>query len=549
MNITTALQLVLLPAGAVTVAALARWRGWPTPLLLVLAGLIAGLIASRIPGMPGYELDPEIVLLVFLPPLLYSAALDSSYLRLRDVRRPVGLLSVGLVLFSTAVIALVARALIPGLPLAAAFALGAIVAPPDAVAAIAVARRLGLPRRIITILVGESLFNDATALTAYRVAVAATMGHELSRLGPIGRFLAPLGTWGQFLYALGEFLYAAGGGLVIGLALASAFGLLFDRLRDPLIMSTVSLLIPFVSYLLAEAVHASGVLSVVVVGVFLGHRMNRTTYGTRVVSYSVWKVLDFFLEIIVFVLIGLQLPLILQGLNGQNPWRVAGYATAVFAAVVVARILWVIPATYVPRLFARIREREARPLPSHVAVIGWAGMRGVVSLAAAFALPAHSFPQRDLVLFLTFTVVIGTLLAQGLSFPWLIRKLGVTSDQEIYKDNLSEAAAQQAAASAALARLDELTVGGVIETHAEVVDRLRDYAERRAMGAWERLGGGVGPDGEETPSALYRRLRRAMLEAERSVLVRMRDERRIDDEVLRRVTRELDYEEATLARD
>ncbi len=175
-------------------------------------------------------------------------------------------------------------------------------------------------------------------------------------------------------------------------------------------------------------------------------------------------------------------------------------------------------------------------------------MRGVVSLAAAFALPV-GFPNRDLLLFLTFVVVIGTLLVQGMSFPWLIRKLGVTSDQEVYKDNLSEAAAQQAAAGAALARLDELTKEGVIETHAEVIDRLRNNAERRAMGAWERLGGGIGPEGEETPSALYRRLRRSMLEAERSVLVRMRDERRIDDEVLRRVTRELDYEEATLARD
>jgi monovalent cation/hydrogen antiporter len=539
MNISTALQFVLLPAGAVAVAGLARWRGWPTPLLLVLVGLIVGLIASHFPGLPAYELDPDVVLLVFLPPLLYSAALDSSYLRLRDVRRPVGLLSVGLVLFSAAVIGLVAHALIPGLPLAAAFALGAIVAPPDAVAAVAVARRLGLPRKIITILVGESLFNDATALTAYRVAVAATMGHGAGKLQPFWQVVDPL--W--------QFLYAAGGGLVIGLLLAYAFGRLFSRVRDALITNTVSLLIPFVSYLLAEAVHASGVLSVVVVGVFLGHRMNRTTYGTRVVSYSVWKVLDFFLEIIVFVLIGLQLPLILQGLRGQNPWQVAGYAAAVFAAVLVARFLWVIPGTYLPRMMFRgIREREPKPPAAHTAVIGWAGMRGVVSLAAAFALPA-GFPDRDLLLFLTFTVVIGTLLVQGMSFPLLIRKLGVSSDHEVYKDNLSEAAAQQAAAAAALARLEELTSEGVIETHAEVVDRLRNNAERRAMGAWERLGGGVGPEGEETPSALYRRLRRAMLEAERSVLVRMRDERRIDDEVLRRVTMELDYEEATLARE
>ncbi|RCG29362.1 Na+/H+ antiporter [Sphaerisporangium album] len=539
MDVTTVLQLVLLPACAVAVAGFARWRGWSVPLLLVLAGLVIGLIAARVPGMPEYELDPEIVLFVFLPPLLYSAALDSSYLRLRDVRRPVALLSVGLVLFSAAVIGLLTYAMVPGLPLAAAFALGAIVAPPDAVAAVAVARRLGLPRKIITILVGESLFNDATALTAFRVAVAAA--------GGLGVVTGGVGV--TLLSAAGQLLYAAGAGLAIGLVLALAFGWLMNQVRDPLITNAVSLLIPFASYLAAEAVHASGVLSVVVVGVYLGHRMNRTTYGTRVVSYSVWKVLDFLLEIVVFLLIGLQLPLILQGLAGQDPWRVAGYAAVVFAAAIVARVVWVFAGTHLPRvLSSKIREREERPPASHIMVIGWAGMRGVVSLAAAFTLAAD-FPGRDLILFLTFVVVTGTLLVQGLSFPWLIRRLRVTSEGETYRDNLSEAAAQQAAAGAALARLDELTQDGVLETHTEVVDRLRTLAERRAMGAWERLGGGTGPDGEETPSALYRRLRRAMLEAERSVLVRMRDERRIDDEVLRRVTRELDYEEATLARE
>ncbi|MDH2424153.1 Na+/H+ antiporter [Sphaerisporangium sp. TRM90804] len=533
MNITTALQLLLLLAGAAAVAGVARWRGWPTPLLLVLVGLVASYILSTFfPGVPDYRLDPELVLLVFLPPLLYAAALESSYLRLRDVRRPVALLSVGLVLFTAAAVAFVARLLIPGLPLAAAFALGAIIAPPDAVAAVAVARRLGLPRKAITILVGESLFNDATALTFYRVAVAAAVGHGVSLLS-----------------AAGQFLYAAVLGLVIGLALAYAFGWLLERADDPLIANTVSLMLPFAAYLTAEAIHASGVIAVVVVGIFLGHRMNRRSYGTRLLSQSVWKVIDFVLEIVVFFLIGLQLPLILRGLEGQDPWRVAGYAVAMFAVVLLARVVWLVPGTYLPRLLSRrVREREAPPVPAHIAVIGWAGMRGVVSLAAAFALPAQ-FPQRDLLLFLTFAVVIATLLVQGLTFPTLIRMLRLSTDDEVYRDNLTEAAAQQAAAGAALTRLNELTRDGVSETHADVVERLRTLAERRAMGAWERLGGGTGPGGEETPSALYRRLRRAMLDAEREVLVRMRDERRIDDEVLRRVTRELDYEEATLARD
>ncbi|GAA1273473.1 Na+/H+ antiporter [Sphaerisporangium rubeum] len=532
MNLYMELQLLVPAAGAVAVAGLARWRGWPAPLLLVLVGLTASYVMSTFfPGGPRYDLDPEVVLLVFLPPLLYSAALESSYLRLRDVSRSVGLLSVGLVLFSAAVVAVLVRLLVPEMPLAAAFALGAIVAPPDAVAAVAVARRFGLPRKMMTILLGESLFNDATALTAYRVAVAAAAGEGFS-----------------LLIGAGRFLYAAGAGLVIGYVLARLSARMFLRVRDPLITNTVSLMLPFAAYLAAEAVHASGVLSVVVVGVYLGHRMNRVGYGTRLVSHSVWKVLDFFLEVVVFLLIGLQLPLILQGLGGENPWRLAWYAIAVFAALVLARFVWTAATTYLPLLSGKSREARPKRVMAHVTVISWAGMRGVVSLAAAFALP-EGFPERDLLLFLTFTAVIGTLLVQGLTFPMVVRRLGVSGDQDVYRDNLAEAAAQQAAATAALARLDELTADGVPETHAEVVDRLRTLAERRAMGAWERLGGGVGQDGEETPSALYRRLRRAMLEAEREVLVRMRDERRIDDEVLRRVTRELDYEEASLARD
>jgi CPA1 family monovalent cation:H+ antiporter len=209
----------------------------------------------------------------------------------------------------------------------------------------------------------------------------------------------------------------------------------------------------------------------------------------------------------------------------------------------------VIPGTYVPRILSRkIRERETHPPWQMVAVVSWAGMRGVVSLAAAFAIPVN-FPQRDLLLFLTFVVVIGTLLIQGLSFPAVIRRLHVTSARESYEDNLAEAAAQQAAAAAALTRLDDLIAEGVVDTYSEVVEQLRLRAERRALTAWERLGGGTGPEGEETPATVYRRLRREMLEAERQVFVRMRNERRIDDEVLRRVTQELDYEEATLRRD
>ncbi|MEV4297943.1 Na+/H+ antiporter [Microbispora rosea] len=528
METATALQFLLLPAGALGVAALARWRGWSAPLLLV----VAGLAASYVPGVPDYSLDPHIVLVVFLPPMLYSAALDSSYLRLRDAARPVGLLAVGLVLATTVVVGFVVHAIVPDLPLAAAFALGAIVAPPDAVSAVAIGRRLGLPRRALTILVGESLFNDATALTAYRVAVGAVTGAAADLLD-IG----------------GQFLLAAGLGVVIGLAIAYLSGFVLRRLGDALIANGVSLLVPYAAYLAAEAVHASGVIAVVIVGIYLGHELSRTTYGTRLLSDAVWKVADLVLESIVFALIGLQLRPIIAGLEGQRPGELATYALVLFLVVVLVRFVWVPASACLPRMLSkRVRAREPKtPSWQNMVLTSWAGMRGVVSLAAAFALPVH-FPQRNLLLFLTFAVVVGTLIVHGLSFPWLIRRMGVSTARERYGDDLAEAGAQQAAAAAALARLEELTSEGVLDVHQEVVDQLRTRSERRAMHAWERLGGGTGPEGEETPAALYRRLRREMLAAEREVFVRLRDERRIDDEVLHRVMQELDFEEATLER-
>ncbi|GII54632.1 Na+/H+ antiporter [Planotetraspora thailandica] len=527
MDTSSALQLLLLPAGALAIAGISRRRGWPAPLLLVMAGLLV----SFVPGMPSYELDPHIVLSVFLPPMLYSTALESSYLRLRDVKQPIGLLAVGLVLFTTVVVALVAHAVIPGLPLAAAFALGAIVAPTDAVSAIAVGRKLGLPRRVITILVGEGLFNDATALTAYRVAVAAVVAGATADLFSAGA----------------EFVYSAGVGVAFGLVIASAVGMLLRRLTDSLIANGVSLLVPFGAYVAAEAVHASGVISVVVAGLYLGHEMSRTTYGTRILSGAVWKVADLVLESVVFALIGLQVRPIIMRLADQDPARVAFYAVVLFLLVVVLRAVWVPLTVFLPRLLRRGRDDGHGGSWKKIVITSWAGMRGVVSLAAAFGLP-ENFPQRNLVLFLTFAVVIGTLIVQGLSFPWLIRRIGVSNDSERYSDDLAEAGAQQAAAAAALARLDELIADGVLDVHADVVDQLRLRAERTALRAWERLGGGTGANGEETPATVYRRLRTEMLAAEREVFIRLRDERRIDDEVLHRVMQELDFEEATLER-
>ncbi|MEV5499017.1 Na+/H+ antiporter [Nonomuraea fuscirosea] len=518
------LQLLLVAAGAIAVAAVARRRGWPAPLLLVAAGL---LVSPMVPEVP---LEPELVLYVFLPPLLYSAALDSSYLRLRDVRQAVGLLSVGLVLFTTAVVGLLVHLMLPDLPLALAFALGAVIAPPDAVAAVAVGRRLGLPRRALTILIGESLFNDATALTLYRVAIGAALGGAVS-------------VW----EGLGEFVFAAAGGVVIGLVLAVALAWLFQRTRDSLVENTLMLLIPFAAYLAAESVHASGVIAVVVVGLYLGNRMHLRGFGTRLVSDAVWKVTDFFLEAVVFALIGLQLVTVVKGIAGYGPWEVAGYAAAVLAVSIAARFAWMFGRTFVLKVLGR-----TRPTAAETVILGWAGMRGVVSLAAAFAIPPE-VPARDraLLLFLTFTTVIGTLLIQGTTFPALIRRLRVSSEQERYEDRLAEAAAQQAALEAGLAELDRLVgeqEGEPDQIQKQVIDQLREKSWRRSLTAWERLGGGTGPGGAETPSALYRRLRRDMLQAERQVFVRLRDERRLDDEVLREVMAQLDFEEAILER-
>ncbi|SNS81759.1 monovalent cation:H+ antiporter, CPA1 family [Actinomadura mexicana] len=528
---THALWLLAVPVGALMVAAGARRIGLSAPLALV----IAGLAFSFVPGVPEFELEPEFVLFVFLPPLLFSAAWNSSFTNLRENVWSIGLLSVGLVLFTTFAVGYVAHLIVPDLPLAAAFVLGAIVAPPDAVAAVSIAQRLGLPRRTVTVLVGESLFNDATALTAFRVALIAATGAGFTLLDGVGRFL-----------------FAAVVGAAVGLLLGPPLHWLRTRLSDPLVENGVALVAPFAAYLIAESVHASGVIAVVVSGLYLGNRETQSAAVTRLIGHSFWKVMVFLLESVVFLLIGLQLPPIVHGMSGRSWQELAWWATAVFAVTVTARFVWVFPASQVRRLLSR-RERA---LPNvgwrGLIVVSWAGMRGVVSLAAAFAVPFvasddRPFPGRDLILFLTFTTVLGTLLVQGLTFPALIRALGIGGEAERYADTVALAGAQHAAAQASLERLEELNAEERLD--ASVVERLRQLAEHRQLRAWERLGGGTGPEGEEVPTATYRRLRREMLMAERRVFVRMRDERRIDDEVLTRVMHELDLEEVALSRD
>ncbi|KJK36813.1 sodium:proton exchanger [Streptomyces variegatus] len=527
------MPLLLLVAGSATIAAAARRTPVPAPLLLV----AVGLAVSYVPGVPEYTLDPHIVLPLILPPLLHTAATESSYLDLRAQLRPVAMLSVGYVLFATFVVGWALYVIVPDMPLTAALVFGAVVAPPDAVAATAVARRVGLPSRITTILQGESLLNDATAITAYRVALAAAVGEGATWAGGVG-----------------EFLLAAVGGVVVGLLLMAPIHWLRTHVKEALLQNTLSLLIPFVAYAVAEQVHASGVLAVVVVALYLGHRAWEVDFATRLQEEAVWKMVAFVLESAVFALIGLQLPVVLKGLGEYEGVDAAWYAVAVFLVVVATRFVWVYPAAFLPRLLsARIRGREESLTWKGPFVVAWAGMRGVVSLAIAFSIPLtmhdgeEPFPQRNLILFLTFTTVIGTLVVQGLTLPPLIRLLKFPG-RDAHTETLAEANAQAQASRAAERRLDELLTDERNALPAPLADRLRIVLERRRNAVWERLGQ-ANPITGESVDDTYRRLSREMIGTEREVFVKLRDGRYIDDEMLRTLLRKLDLEEAAAFRE
>lgn len=519
---------------SVLLAAVARRCDVSAPLALV----VAGLAASAIPVLHDVHLDPELVLYVILPPLLWSAGLESSYLAMRNNIRTIGLLAVGLPLATTLVVGIVAFHTVPELTIPAALTLGAIVAPPDAVSATAIGRRLGLPRRIMTLLGGESLLNDATALTAYKVALAAAIGAAA--------------TWQR---GLSTFAMAAVGGIVVGVTLGMVVHYIRTRLDDPLVESAIGLVAPFTIYLVAEEVHGSGVIAVVVAALLLGQRETDAGYATRLQDTAVWKALQLVLESFAFFLIGLQLPKVIGELTGISAATLAISSAAVLTAVIMVRIIWVYCFAYLPRLLsAKLRAREPAPTPGQVFILAWAGMRGVVSLAAAFAVPATTlsgapFPGRAQLVFLTFVVVVGTLLLHGLTLPWFIKVLGVQGN-EAHADAIATAAAQDRAARAAADRLDEVLAEqapgtDVPERAAEI---LRAWNTRRRNAAWERLGRDDADIGE-SPASAFRRLRLEMLAAERKTFIAERDAGHIDDEVLRTVLRGLDLEEATLNRD
>lgn len=515
-----ALGLLVLVAVVCAGSAVGRKLNVSVPLLLVLAG-VAG---SFLPFVPHIELNPELVLVGLLPPLLYAAALRTSLFDFGSNRRAIGLLSVGYVIFGTITVGFVVWWLFPEIPLAAAIALGAVVAPPDAVAATAIARKVGMPRRIVTILEGESLVNDATALVCLRAAIAAISG-SVSAAG-----------------IAGGFLLAAGGGLVVGLAAAYVLTALRKRIRNVAINTSTSLIAPFVAYLPAEAIHASGVLAVVVTGLVMGAKAPSMPNGAaRLSQRSNWNTVQFLLENSVFLLIGLQVRTIIDGVQDDSlgAARIWAGCAVILLAVLLLRPVWVFPATYVPRLIPSVGRNDPAPPWQFAAIVSWAGMRGVVTLAAVLVLPAD-LEHRSVLILAALVVVGGTLTLQGFTLPALVRLLRVRGPDP-REDALNQASLMQLATAAGVARLQELRTDN---DPPEVMSMLKRRTQERGLAAWERLGR---PTSEAaTPSQRYAQLRLAMLEAERAKVLELRRGGGYAHEVLSEVLDRLDVEESML---
>ena len=514
----TEIETVIALLGVVAlITVVARRIGVPYPILMVIGGLALGFV----PGLPRVELEPDVVLLIFLPPILFSAAYLSSPRELWRNVRPIGFLAVGLVLATTVAVAAVTMALVPTIEWAAAIALGAIVSPTDAIAATSIVQRLGLPGRLVTVIEGESLVNDATALLTFRFAVAAA-GSTIA--------LAPA-------QAATDFVVLAAGGTAIGLAVGWLTAEILARLDDPPVAVLVTLVAPFAAYLPAEALGVSGVLAAVSAGLLAGWRASRVTSSdTRILGFATWQMTTFVLNGLAFLLVGLQLPSVLDSIGGRSASELALLALALVLTVIGVRMAWVFPGAYLPRwLIPGLARRDPIPPASVIVILGWAGMRGAVSLAAALALP-RGFPERDLLVFLAFVVILATLVGQGLTLPLLIRSLGVGDDGSAAHE---EVHAREAANEAALRRLDELVTE--VPGHLPLIDQLR---EQHAHIAEHYARGREGPEAPLDQEELdHEAIRRAVVAAKREAVLGMRDSGLIGDGALRTVERDLDLEE------
>ncbi|MEV6830530.1 Na+/H+ antiporter [Amycolatopsis sp. NPDC051102] len=533
------LTLMGVLAGSLALTALARRYNLSAPLLVVLVALGVALI----PGVPRLELEPELVLSVVLPPLLYSTSLESSVTHFRTNLRPIIALGVVLVGVTAVVVAVVVHLLLPDVPFASALVIGAVVAPPDAVTAVAIGRKLGLPRRVMAVLTGESLVNDAAALTLYKVALAAVAGLS----GSAGHGFAVFGV-------------ATVLGIAVGLAIGGVVVLIRRLLDDPLMESAFGIIVPFAAYLTAEHLHpisddfsGSGVLAVVAAGLYLGHRSVYASPATRMQDRSVWASIDVLLEALVFALMGLQLPFVLDGAQhaARDNGTLALVAVAVLAVTMLVRIPAVFVSAYLPqtvRLFGR--DREA-PSWRTLAVVSWTGMRGVVTLAAAAGVPAGT-PGREEIQLFAFTVAVGTVLIQGLTLPPLIRALKVEDPTEASRDEAEELAAREVAKKAAHERLRELGHErlAALDLPQEKVDRLKERLQRLIDTRYRFAKAAITLSGEDrsgSPQAQFAKARRELLITQRKAMIEENRAGRLDDEVLQKVLRELDLEEMSVS--
>lgn len=499
-------------------ALVARRLNMPYAVILVLGGMALAFV----PGLPAVTLDPQIALAFFLPPLLQASAWRTDWRAFRANIRPILLLAVGAVLFTAVVIAVVAKLLIPGLPWAAAVALGAIVAPPDAVAAAAVLQRLRIPRRIVTVLEGESLVNDATALVLYRFAIAAVAAGGVA-----------------IEQAAFSFVLVAAGGIAVGYGVALAGTWVFPRLKDTLLVVAASFIACFASFMAAEALHLSGVMAVVTTGLVLGQKQHATlSPQSRIAAVSVWQFVEFVLTSLVFILTGLQLRAILDRITTHGVGEMILLAVALSVALIIARFVWVFPALYASRLIPSVRRSQKAPPVGHAVVISWAGMRGVVSLAAALALPLD-FPERDLLVFLAFCAILATLVVQGTTLEWVIRRFKV-EEPGVNGMAPEEAAVRRHVAGATLAeiqrRAEDILEGPVAQ------DLLAEYTDKT------RVFQGVAKGRGQAELEARMRIRLAALRAGRRALLDHHQDGKLDDELLTALELEHDLEEIRILR-
>jgi len=513
--------VILLLAAVLALTTVANKILIPYPILLVIGGLILGVV----PGLPTVTLSPDLVFLVFLPPILWAAAYFTSLREFRRNLRPISLLAVGLVLVTTAAVAAVAHAVLPGIGWAEAIALGAIISPPDAVSATAIGKRLRIPRRVVTILEGESLVNDATALVLYRVAVGAAVTGTFTVGG-----------------AILEFVFAAVVGVAIGIGVGMLTRWTLCVTTDGLIQIGITLLAPYIAWVLGESVHASAVLACVAGGLHIRQSFSSAVApATRIQARAVWDLLIFVLNGIIFILIGLQLGALRAAMpsGSLGPVLLAGVVLSLVAIGV--RLLWVPLAATLPRwLSAALRKRDPMPPWANIFLISWTGMRGIVTLAAALALPVTTetgapFPFRAEIIVISFVVILATLVVQGLSLPPLIRFLRVEAGRGLEDE---ERLAREHAATAALTRLDQLV--GEDWLKVEHVERLRVQYSRLV----ERVAGSAAVDGDATRESTeaFQRLRHETLTAERMALIGLRNDGTISDDVLHHLEHELDVE-------